>query len=112
MGELEDLEKMKQAMGEVNKDDMQVAVENFVISVFARAEKDEETVETIGKTQAVAWRRASHFIDVITVFGPLSPEWENRRKYANYKAGIILKCLKSGEAPPRGNPFETEEEKK
>ena len=45
------------------------------------------------------------------MFGPLSPEWENRRKYAIYKAGIILKCFKSGEAPPRGNPFETEEEK-
>jgi len=40
---------MKKAMGDVNKDDMQVAVENFVISVFARAEKDDATVETIGK---------------------------------------------------------------
>lgn len=58
-------------MGDVNKDDMQVAVENFVISVFARAEKDDATVETIGKAQAVAWRRAGHFIDVISVFGPL-----------------------------------------
>lgn len=111
MQELQDLEVMKKAMGDVNKDDMQVAVENFVISVFARAEKDELTVENIGKVQAVAWRRAGHFIDVITVFGPLTPEWEQRRKYANYKAGIILKCLKSGEEPPRGNPFETEEEK-
>ena len=112
MRELEDLEKLKKEMGDVNKDDLQVAVENFVISVFARAEKDDLTVENIGKPQAVAWRRAGHFIDVITVFGELSPEWENRRKYANYKAGIILKCLKAGEVPPHGNPFETEEEKK
>ena len=67
---------VKKAMGDVNKDDMQTAVENFVISVFARAEKDDLTCETIGKTQAVAWRRAGHFIDVITVFGPLTPEWE------------------------------------
>ena len=49
IGELEDLEQMKKAMGEVNKEDMQTAVENFVISVFARSEKDELTVETIGK---------------------------------------------------------------
>jgi hypothetical protein len=28
-----------------------------------------------------------------------------------YKAGTILKALKSGEQPPRGNPFEPEEEK-
>ncbi len=112
MSELQDLETMKKEMGDVNKDDMQTSVENFVISVFARAEKDELTCETIGKVQAVAWRRAGHFIDLITMFGPLTPEWENRRKYANYKGGIILKCIKSGEVPPRGNPFEPEEEKK
>jgi hypothetical protein len=49
MQELQDLEVMKKAMGDVNKDDMQTAVENFVISVFARADKDDLTCETIGK---------------------------------------------------------------
>ena len=76
MQELQDLEVMKKAMGDVNKDDMQTAVENFVLSIFARADKDDLTCETIGKPQAIAWRRAGHFIDVMTVFGPLSAEWE------------------------------------
>lgn len=31
-------------------------------------------------------------------------------KYCKYKAGNILKCLKSGEEPPRGNPFAPEPE--
>lgn len=45
------------------------------------------------------------------MFGALSEEWEQRRKYCVYKAGTIMKCLKSGEVPPRGNPFEPEETK-
>lgn len=45
MRELEDLETMKKAMGEVDKDGMQTSIDNFVLSVFARTEKDELTVE-------------------------------------------------------------------
>jgi hypothetical protein len=44
-------------------------------------------------------------------FGELSEEWANRAKYAKYKAGTILKCLKSGEQPERGNPFDPEDNK-
>jgi hypothetical protein len=35
----------------------------------------------------------------------MDPEWQEREKYCKYKAGTILKCLKTGEEPPRGNPF-------
>jgi hypothetical protein len=45
------------------------------------------------------------------MFGALEPEWTEREKYCKFKAGIILKCLKSGEEPPRGNPFVKEDEK-
>jgi hypothetical protein len=48
---------------------------------------------------------------MLNIFGPLEPEWQEREKYCKFKAGIILKCLKSGEEPPRGNPFAKEEEK-
>lgn len=36
-------------------------------------------------------------------------EWEERKKYCNYKAATIVKCLKTGEEPPRGNPFVDED---
>ena len=39
-------------------------------------------------------------------------DWKEREKYCKYKAGTILKCLKNGEQPPRGNPFASEEEEK
>jgi len=44
------------------------------------------------------------------MFGPLEQEWLEREKYCKFKAGIILKCIKTGEEPPRGNPFAKEEE--
>jgi len=47
--ELDDLEIMKKAMGDVQKPDLQVAVENFVLSVFASIDKEESTCETVGK---------------------------------------------------------------
>lgn len=111
MNELTDLETMKAAMGGITKEDMHVNIENFVLSVFAATDKDERTCETITKVQAVAFKRAGDFIQVLTLFGELTPEWENRKKYCVYKAGTIMKALKAGEVPERGNPFEPEEAK-
>ena len=95
-------------MGDINKEDMKIAVENFVLSVFASTDKDERTCETVGKNQAIAFKRSQDFILVLTLFGALTPEWEERRKYCVYKAGTIMKCLKSGETPLRGNPNDPE----
>jgi len=34
--------------------------------------------------------------------------WEEKRKYCVFKAGTILKTLKAGQQPPRGNPNDPE----
>jgi len=34
--------------------------------------------------------------------------WEEKRKYCVFKAGTILKSLKAGQQPPRGNPNDPE----
>jgi hypothetical protein len=36
---------MKNSMGDINKEDMKIAIENFVLSVFASSDKDERTCE-------------------------------------------------------------------
>ena len=43
-------------------------------------------------------------------FGPFDQEWQEREKYCKYKAGTILKALKAGQQPERGNPFAPPEE--
>lgn len=110
LNELGELEAMKKAMGDVNKEEMQTAVENFVLSVFAATDKEERTCPTITKKNAVDFKRTGDFIAVLTCFGPLDAEWNDKKKYCTYKAGTIMKALKNGEQPPRGNPFAPPEE--
>ena len=44
MGELNDLEKLKAGLGGTSKDEHKFSVENFVLSVFAKIDKEERTV--------------------------------------------------------------------
>lgn len=97
MNELGDLEAMKMAMGEVDKDAKQTFIENFVMSVFATTDKEERTCPEITKKNAVDFKRAGDFIMLLTLFEPeLTEEWGKRKKYCTFKAGTIMKALKEG----------------
>ena len=111
MNELKDLETMKAALGQTTKEDHQPQVDNFLLSMFAKIDKEERTAPQITKNHAVDFKRCADFIAILSMFGPVDPEWQEREKYCKFKAGIILKCLKTGEEPPRGNPFAKDEEK-
>lgn len=49
MSELQDLEKMKAALEGTSKEDHKVMLENFVMSLFAKVDKEERTDATITK---------------------------------------------------------------
>ena len=107
------MEAMKKAMGETSKDDMKFHVENFILSVFAATDKEERTCEKITKKNAVDFKRTGDFIMLLSLFeGGMTEDWKEKRKYCVYKAGTIMKHLKEGTDPPRGNPFAPEEEEK
>jgi hypothetical protein len=110
-GELGELEKMFATLPGGTKEDHKYQVENFVLSVFAKVDKDERNCEKVTKSNAMDFKRCADFIVMMSVFGPCEPEWTEREKFCKYKAGTILKCIKAGEEPPRGNPFEKEEPK-
>ena len=104
---------MKAAMGDVKQEDLRYHVENFVMSVFANTDKEERTCEEITKKNAMDFKRAGDFIALLELFDDcFTPEWQERKKYCVYKAGTIMKALKQGIQPERGNPFAPEEEKK
>lgn len=88
------------------KADHRYVVENFVTSVFTKVEKEERTCETITKKVAMDFNSCSHFIMLLSSFGDecYDDGWEEKRKYCVYKAGNILKSLKQGVQPARGNP--------
>lgn len=100
MGEMQNLETMKKALPEGStKEDHRYAVENFVTSAFTNADKDERTCETITKKNAKDFNTCSHFIMLLSVFGDAYDEgdWEEKRSYCVFKAGSIMKALKTGE---------------
>ena len=97
IGQLESLEAMKAQMGDVQQEDLKFHVENFIMSVFAQTDKDERTVETITRKNAVDFKRTGDFIALLELFdGAMTDEWTERKKYCTYKAGTILKALKEG----------------
>ena len=108
--ELTSCENMKSAFGDVAQEDLKYHVENFIMSVFAATDKDERTCAQITRKNAVDFNRCGHFIALLDLFPEaMTPEWAERKKYCSYKAGTILKALKEGREPERGNPFAPEE---
>ena len=67
-----------------------------MLTVFAKADKEEREIETITKKQALDFKRLNDFIQVMTLFGPLDEDWETKRKYCVFKAGTIMQALKEG----------------
>ena len=97
---MQDLETMKKSLGDVAKDEHKYQVENFVLSVFAKTDKEERTCEEVTKKNAIDFKRCADFIQLLTLFNSeLDEEWAERDKYCKYKAGTILKALKNGEKP-------------
>lgn len=46
---------------------------------------------------------------LLSIFADIFDDgWEEKRKYCVFKAGTILKALKAGQQPPRGNPNDPE----
>ena len=113
IGELTDLETLKKNLPTTDKDELNAYVNNFVLTVFAKADKEEREVEIITKKHALDFKRLNDFIQVLTLFGELDADWETKRKYCVFKAGSIMQALKVGKQPDfRGNPNDPVEEKK
>ena len=74
--ELSDLEKMRAALEGTSKEDQKIAMENFLMSMFAKIDKEERTCETITKSNALDFKRCSDFIMLISMFGTIDEEWK------------------------------------
>ena len=75
MGELKDLETMKAVLGGTTKDDHKPEIENFLLSVFAKADKEERTDPQITKNHALSFKRCGDFIEILSMFGPMEQDW-------------------------------------
>lgn len=78
-------------------------VEEFALNVFDQADSEDREGRATRDT-AVTFYAAMCFMEVCCVFATLTPDLEERIRYAKWKASQILKALREGQTPAPGIP--------
>lgn len=109
---MDQLETMKKELSDNESITQEVVgnahVENYALKMFLYAD-NEDRAGRFHKNMIKSFYTSSLLIDVLTVFGELSDENIQHRKYARWKATYIHNCLKNGETPQSG-PIGMEDE--
>ncbi|CAM0914106.1 unnamed protein product [Alopecurus aequalis] len=95
------LEKDKKSL--ILGPDDHLHLEGFASSVFAKADKQDRAGRADINT-AKTFYAASIFFEILSQFGELQPDLEQKQKYAIWKAAEIRKALKEGRKPEAGPP--------
>ncbi|XP_053146014.1 vacuolar protein sorting-associated protein VTA1 homolog isoform X2 [Hemicordylus capensis] len=102
---MDHLEAMKKQLGDNEAITQEIVgcahVENYALKMFLYAD-NEDRAGRFHKNMIKSFYTASLLIDVLTVFGELTDENVQHRKYARWKATYIHNCLKNGETPLSG----------
>ncbi|XP_043914830.1 vacuolar protein sorting-associated protein VTA1 homolog isoform X2 [Protopterus annectens] len=76
-------------------------VENYALKLFLYADSEDRSGR-FHKNMIKSFYTSSLLLDVLSVFGELTEENLQHRKYARWKATYIHNCLKNGETPQAG----------
>ncbi|KAI3364651.1 hypothetical protein L3Q82_011433 [Scortum barcoo] len=104
---MDQLESMKKELSDNDSISQEVVVvgnahiENYALKMFLYAD-NEDRAGRFHKNMIKSFYSASLLMDVLSVFGELSEENIQHRKYARWKATYIHNCLKNGETPQAG----------
>ncbi|KZC07811.1 Vacuolar protein sorting-associated protein VTA1 like protein [Dufourea novaeangliae] len=79
----------------------QAHLENWALKLFLYADKNDRAAN-FNKNIVQSYFTAGLLYDVLTVFGELTEEATQNRKYAKWRATYIHTCLKNGETPVPG----------
>lgn len=105
------LEETKKSMSDneaiTNDIAAQAHIENWTLKLFLFADKNDRAAN-FSKSVIQSFYTSGLLFDVMTVFGELSEEHVQNRKYAKWKAAYIHNCLKNGETPKPGPLDEAE----
>lgn len=108
---LENMKKMHKDNDLIINDTVaQAYLENYAHKLFSFADARDRNAD-FGKNIVKSFYTSAMLYDVIGVFGELSEEANQNRKYAKWKAAYIHNCLKNGETPHAGPlPVEGEDD--
>ncbi|XP_015191528.1 PREDICTED: vacuolar protein sorting-associated protein VTA1 homolog isoform X1 [Polistes dominula] len=79
----------------------QAHLENWALKLFLYADQNDRA-SNFGKNIIQSFYTAGLLYDVLTVFGELTDEAAQNRKYAKWKATYLHNCIKNGETPVPG----------
>ncbi|KAJ8009088.1 hypothetical protein DPEC_G00085230 [Dallia pectoralis] len=109
---MDQLETMKKELADNDSITQEVVgnahIENYALKMFLYADNEDRSGQ-FHKNMIKSFYTSSLLLDVLSVFGELSEENIQHRKYARWKATYIHNCLKNGENPQAG-PAGYEEE--
>nr|XP_046229557.1 vacuolar protein sorting-associated protein VTA1 homolog isoform X2 [Scatophagus argus] len=102
---MDQLESMKKELVDNESISQEVVgnahIENYALKMFLYAD-NEDRAGRFHKNMIKSFYTASLLLDVLCVFGELSEENIQHRKYARWKATYIHNCLKNGQTPQAG----------
>ncbi|XP_032399734.1 vacuolar protein sorting-associated protein VTA1 homolog isoform X1 [Etheostoma spectabile] len=102
---MDQLETMKKELADNESISQEVVgnahIENYALKMFLYADTEDRAAR-FHKNMIKSFYSASLLLDVLSVFGELSEENIQHRKYARWKATYIHNCLKNGETPQAG----------
>ncbi|XP_038582615.1 vacuolar protein sorting-associated protein VTA1 homolog isoform X1 [Micropterus salmoides] len=102
---MDQLETMKKELSDNDSITQEVVgnahIENYALKLFLYADNEDRSGR-FHKNMIKSFYSASLLLDVVSVFGELSEENVQHRKYARWKATYIHNCLKNGETPQAG----------
>lgn len=87
----------------------QAHLENWALKLFLYADKNDRAAN-FSKNVVQSFYTAQILYDVLTLFGELSVEAAQNRKYAQWKAAYIHNCLINGETPVPGPMKEADDD--
>lgn len=87
----------------------QAHLENWALKLFLYADKNDRAAN-FSKSVIQSFYTAKILYDVLTLFGELSVEAAQNRKYAQWKATYINNCFVNGETPVPGPMKEVDDE--
>ncbi|KAG8444177.1 hypothetical protein GDO86_009383 [Hymenochirus boettgeri] len=102
---MDQLETLKKQLGDCESITQEIVgsahVENYALKMFLYAD-NEDRAGRFHKNMIKSFYTASLLLDTLAVFGELTEENFQHRKYARWKATYIHNCLKSGVTPQAG----------
>ncbi|XP_062323762.1 vacuolar protein sorting-associated protein VTA1 homolog [Osmerus eperlanus] len=102
---MDQLETMKKELHDSESITQEVVgnahIENYALKMFLYADNEDRSGR-FHKNMIKSFYTSSLLLDVISVFGEMSEENMQHRKYARWKATYIHTCLKNGETPQAG----------